>query len=113
MKKWFSLFLVLTVLLTVPGMAFAEESTGNPDGLKISLSGHAEGFGDADVWISGTAVDILVDSGYEDAVFFDVNGVIGGSDPVHAIVGFDKEGFWFAAPGLVEEKYLHLHSGMM
>ena len=105
MKKWFSLFLVLTMILTVSGMAFAEENSGNPDGLKFSLSGHSEGFGDADVWISGTAIDVLVDSGWEDAVFFDINGVIGGSDPIHAIVGFDKEGLWFAAPGIMEEKY--------
>lgn len=105
MKKWFSLFLVLAVLFTVPGMAFAEEQTGNPNGLKLSLSGHADGFGDKDVWISGTAVDVLVDSGYEDAVFFDIDGVFGGSEPVHAVVGFDSEGLWIALPELMEEKY--------
>ena len=44
MKRWIPIFVVLALLLTMPGFAFAADESS--DAKKLSLSGHAEGFGD-------------------------------------------------------------------
>ena len=50
MKKWIPILVVFAMLLTMPGFAFAEDESFTAK--KLSLTGHGEGFGDSDLWIS-------------------------------------------------------------
>ena len=103
MKRWIPILVVLAMLLTMPGLAYAADEGITTK--KLSLSGHAEGLGDADLWISGTALDIVANIMEEDeALRLKVDGVVRG-EPMNAVLDISKEGVYIAFPGIVEEKY--------
>ena len=102
MKRWIPIFVVLALLLTMPGFAFAADESS--DAKKLSLSGHAEGFGDADLWISGTALDAVANITEDDMLLLRVDGVVRG-EPVNAVLGIKEDGVYLAFPDAMEEKY--------
>ena len=102
MKRWIPIFVVLALLLTMPGFAFAADESS--DAKKLSLSGHAEGFGDADLWISGTALDAVANITENDMLLLRVDGVVRG-EPVNAVLGIKEDGVYLAFPDAMEEKY--------
>ena len=102
MKRWIPIFVVLALLLTMPGFAFAADESS--DAKKLSLSGHAEGFGDADLWISGTALDAVANITEDDMLLLRVDGVVRG-EPVNAVLGIKEDGVYLAFPDVMEEKY--------
>ena len=102
MKRWIPIFVVLALLLTMPGFAFAADESS--DAKKLSLSGHAEGFGDADLWISGTALDAVANITENDMLLLRVDGVVRG-EPVNAVLGIKEDGVYLAFPDVMEEKY--------
>ena len=95
-------YVVLALLLTMPGFAFAADESS--DAKKLSLSGHAEGFGDADLWISGTALDAVANITEDDMLLLRVDGVVRG-EPVNAVLGIKEDGVYLAFPDAMEEKY--------
>ena len=102
MKRLIPILVVLAMLLTMPGLAFAANE--GVDATKLSLSGHAEGFGDADLWISGTALDIVANMTGDDMLLLKVDGVVRG-EPMNAVLEIGKEGVYIAFPDAMEEKY--------
>ena len=103
MKRWIPILVVLAMLLTMPGLAYAADEGITTK--KLSLSGHAEGLGDADLWISGTALDIVANIIEEDETLrLKADGVVRG-EPMNAVLDISKEGVYIAFPGIVEEKY--------
>ena len=97
MKRWIPIFVVLALLLTMPGFAFAADESS--DAKKLSLSGHAEGFGDADLWISGTALDAVANITEDDMLLLRVDGVVRG-EPVNAVLGIKEDGVYLAFPDI-------------
>ena len=100
MKRWIPIFVVLALLLTMPGFAFAADESS--DAKKLSLSGHAEGFGDADLWISGTALDAVANITENDMLLLRVDGVVRG-EPVNAVLGIKEDGVYLAFPDAIDE----------
>lgn len=102
MKKWIPILVVFAMLLTMPGFAFAEDEGFTAK--KLSLTGHGEGFGDSDLWISGTALDMVANITEDDTLLLSVDGVVRG-EPFEAFVGICEDGVYLAFPDAVEEKY--------
>ena len=102
MKRWIPILVVLAMLLTMPGLAFAADE--GVSAKKFSLSGHANGLGDADLWISGTALDMVANITDDDALLLKADGVVHG-EPMNAVMKICEEGVYMAFPGIVEEKY--------
>ena len=102
MKRCIPILVALAMLLSMPGLAFAADDGAGA--VKLSLSGYAEGFGDADLWISGTALDIVANVTAYDALLLKVDGVVRG-EPMKAVLEIGKEGVYLAFPDAMEEKY--------